>query len=134
MFTEALKRGPCNDRVPREQFSELAANGPIYRTLPPLWMSTQHFLTLCGEHFAPTSNITMGSDSDSNYEKGPKNTRPSTSIETFSIDCLIHRVEEFQRRDQLETIQRLTHDNSLLQHLVAEYQKKRGKTIFVVEV
>ena len=125
--------GLCNDRVPRERFSKPAVNGPIYGTLPPIWMSTQHFLTLHLEHFAPASNITMGSDSDSDYEKSLKSTRPSTPIETFSIDCLLQSVEEFQRRDQLETIQRLTYDNSLLQYLVVEYQKKWCRTIDLLE-
>jgi len=79
------------------------------------------------------TNITMGSNSDSDYEKGLKSTRLSTPIEAYSIDCLIQRVEEFQRRDQLETIQRLMHDNSLLEYLVVEYQKKWCRTIDLLE-
>ena len=36
--------------------------------------------------------------------------------EEFSIDSLLERVEEFQRRQQLETIDRITIENSWLEH------------------
>jgi hypothetical protein len=75
----------------------------------------------------------MTSDSDSNYEKRS----PSTSVlpleDVFSIELLINRVEEVQRRDQLEVIQRLTLDNSLLQQLVINYQKQWCWTLDLLE-
>ncbi|KAF2818272.1 hypothetical protein CC86DRAFT_309560 [Ophiobolus disseminans] len=51
----------------------------------------------------------------------------------FSLDLLIHRVEELQRIDQLETLQNLTRQNSLLQDVVKEYQRRWCCTISLLE-
>lgn len=51
----------------------------------------------------------------------------------FSLDLLINRVEELQRLDQLEAIQKLTRNNSLLQELATEYQRHRYCTIELIE-
>lgn len=53
--------------------------------------------------------------------------------EMFSLDLLIDRVEELQRIDKLEAIQKLTHENSLLQEVAVEYQKQWCCTIDLLE-
>jgi hypothetical protein len=40
--------------------------------------------------------------------------------EEFSIDSLLEKVEEFQRRQQLETIDRITMENSWLEYHIAQ--------------
>jgi hypothetical protein len=72
-------------------------------------------------------------DSDSDYERETQNTEPSSPMEGFSIESLIKRVDEFQRRDHMETIEKLTIENSLLQHVTVEYQKNWCMTIEVLE-
>ncbi|KAH7111850.1 hypothetical protein B0J11DRAFT_512092 [Dendryphion nanum] len=72
-------------------------------------------------------------ESDSDYERGIQDTEPSTPIEHFSIECLIKRVDEYQRRDHMETIERLTTENSLLQHVIVKYQKNWCWTIEILE-
>ena len=79
----------------------IPANGPIYGTLPPLRTSVQQLSLAVERHLC---KIAM--DSDSDYEKEAPSTEASTPTEVFSIESLIQRVEEFQRRDQLETIER----------------------------
>ena len=75
----------------------------------------------------------MASDSDSAYEQGPLNTEDTALEDVFSLDLLISRVEEIQRRDQLELIQKLSIDNSRLQHLVVAYQRQWCCTIELLE-
>lgn len=53
--------------------------------------------------------------------------------DVFSLDLLITRVEELQRLDQLEIIQELTLDNSLLQQVIVEYQRQWCCTIALLE-
>ena len=48
---------------------------------------------------------------------------PEESSEEFSIESLLQRVDEFQKREQLETIERLTTENSLLKENIARYQE-----------
>lgn len=43
--------------------------------------------------------------------------------EDFSIESLLQRVDEFQKREQLETLWRLTIKNSLLQKHITCYQE-----------
>lgn len=62
-------------------------------------------------------------DTNSSYETEILTTQPSTLNETFSIKTLIRRVEEFQKRDQLETLERLTGENFLLQRRLVRYQE-----------
>ncbi|KAF3025165.1 hypothetical protein E8E12_000322, partial [Didymella heteroderae] len=56
-----------------------------------------------------------------------------TQEEIFSLDLLIDRVEELQRIDQLEAIQKLTNKNSLLQQVAMEYQRQWCCTIELLE-
>jgi len=72
-------------------------------------------------------------DSDSDHQRGIHDTEPSTPIQEFSIESLIKRVDEYQRRDHMETIERLTTENSLLQHVVVKYQKNWCLTIEILE-
>ena len=53
--------------------------------------------------------------------------------ETFSLDLLIDRVEELQRIDKLEAVQKLTRKNSLLQQVAVEYQRQWCCTIDLLE-
>jgi hypothetical protein len=46
-----------------------------------------------------------------------------TNSEEFSMGTLIQRVEEFQRRDYLETLEKLTEENCPLQQLILRYRK-----------
>ncbi|KAH8650383.1 hypothetical protein BGZ60DRAFT_343965, partial [Tricladium varicosporioides] len=41
----------------------------------------------------------------------------------FSIDDLLERVEEFQRRQQLETLERITTENSWLEYHIARHRQ-----------
>ena len=68
-------------------------------------------------------------DSDSTTSRR----EPSSHTEYFTIDSLIQRVEEMQRRGQLDTIERLTVENSLLQHLIHQYQRQWSATIDLLE-
>jgi hypothetical protein len=77
--------------------------------------------------------VNTAMDSDSDYEKGAPSTDTPTPIEAFSVESLIQRVDEFQRRDQLETIERLIIENSLLQRRVIMYQKHWYLTIDLLE-
>lgn len=51
----------------------------------------------------------------------------------FSLDLLISRVEQIQRREQLERIRILTRDNALLQQLAANYQRQWIRTLLLLE-
>ena len=62
-------------------------------------------------------------DADSSYQTEVSTTEPHTTNESFSIESLIQRAEEFQKRDQLETLQRLTRENFLLQQRLVRYQE-----------
>jgi hypothetical protein len=71
----------------------------------------------------------MASYLESDYEREARETRSAALENIFSVHLLINRAEEFQRRDQMEILERLSLDNSLLQHLVVEYQKQWCRTI-----
>jgi hypothetical protein len=73
-------------------------------------------------------------DSDSDYERGVQDTEPSTPIEGFSIESLIQRVDEFRRRDHMDTIERLTAENLLLQQVIVKYQTNWCLTIETLEM
>jgi hypothetical protein len=68
-------------------------------------------------------------DSDSDYEREFQDTNPPTPIEADSLDLLTQRVEEFQRMHQLETIERLTTENTKMQNAIVKYQKLWCSTI-----
>ncbi|KAF2259114.1 hypothetical protein CC78DRAFT_586273 [Lojkania enalia] len=53
--------------------------------------------------------------------------------EEFSIDTLIQRVEEFQRRDHLETLEKLTEENCSLQQRILRYRKYSCLTLDILE-
>jgi hypothetical protein len=61
------------------------------------------------------------------------NTPVDTSIskvrEEFSIDALLEKVKEFHRRQQLDLLERLTMENSLLQKQIVRYQDSSSLTI-----
>ncbi|KAI9776688.1 MAG: hypothetical protein M1839_009415 [Geoglossum umbratile] len=48
---------------------------------------------------------------------------PENSSEIFSMESLLQRVDEFRKREQLETLRRLTRENCLLQKHIACYQE-----------
>jgi hypothetical protein len=89
--------------------------------------------TLKDRPCAETTAINMASDCSSNYGKGSLNTEDPILETAFSIELLISRVEDVQRREQLEAIQKLTLDNSLLQQLVIQYQEQWCWTIDLLE-
>jgi hypothetical protein len=62
-------------------------------------------------------------DSDSDYDRERPDSDAPASIEASSFDLLTQRVEEFQRMHQLETIDRLTIENTTMQNAVVQYQK-----------
>jgi hypothetical protein len=72
-------------------------------------------------------------DSDSDYDAESVYTIPSTYIEPFSIQSLTRRVEEFQRMHQLEAIEKLAHENWLIQRQIVIYQKQYCWIIDVLE-
>jgi hypothetical protein len=80
--------------------------------------------------FSP-SKPTMNSDSD--YEGGSQTPESSTCLEACSIEALIKRVDEYQRRDHMEAIERLTVENSLLQRAILKHQKIWCLTIELLE-
>lgn len=56
----------------------------------------------------------MDAYSDSDYEIGLPGSGRSTPEEILSVDFLIQWVEEFQERHQLETLEELMKEKSLL--------------------
>jgi hypothetical protein len=72
-------------------------------------------------------------DSDSDYEKELPDTSPPSPTEVVSLDLLAQRVEEFQRMHQLETIERLTAENTKMQNAIVKYQKLWCLTIELLE-
>ena len=70
-------------------------------------------------------------DTNSSYEI--LTTQPSTLNETFSIETLIQRVEEFQKRDQLESLERVTRENFLLQRRLVRYQEYWCSTLDLLQ-
>lgn len=63
-------------------------------------------------------------DDESVYDIGLPPTEPSTPKEIISIESLIKRVEEFQKRDRLDTLEKLTAENSFLQQQIRQYQRE----------
>jgi hypothetical protein len=68
-------------------------------------------------------------DDESDYNIGLPPTEPSTPEEIISIESLIKRVEEFQKRDRLDTLEKLTAKNSFLQTQIRRYQREWYVTI-----
>jgi hypothetical protein len=67
------------------------------------------------------------------YETVSSDNVNESTQHAFSIESLINRVDEIQRREQLETIQQLTLDNTLLQQLIINYQDQWCCTIDLLE-
>ncbi len=72
-------------------------------------------------------------DSDSDYDRELPDSDPPTPIEAGSFDLLTQRVEEFQRMHQLETIERLTIENNIMQNAIVQYQKLWCSTLQLLE-
>lgn len=51
----------------------------------------------------------------------------------FSIEALLKRVEEFQRRHQLDSLERLSKENSMLQQQITRYQESSSQTINLLQ-
>jgi hypothetical protein len=63
-------------------------------------------------------------DAESDYEIGLPPTESPITGEIFSIEFLIQRVDEFRKRDQLETLEKLTAENFFLQQRILRYQEE----------
>lgn len=72
-------------------------------------------------------------DPSSDPNSATSSTHDAPHTECFTIDSLIQRVEEMQRQGELNAIERLTTENSLLQHLVEQYQRHWCATIDLLE-
>jgi hypothetical protein len=57
----------------------------------------------------------------------------SQEVESFSIDSLLKDLETFQRRQQLETLDRIIMENSWLEHHIARYQANLSRTMKVLQ-
>src|SRR5687767_2988609 len=51
----------------------------------------------------------------------------------ISIESLIHQVEELERSNQIETIERLTRENALIDQLIVAYQKRWYRMMELLE-
>jgi hypothetical protein len=69
-----------------------------------------------------TSNLTPDSASEYGHDWFAVNDLETE--ETFSIDLLLTRVEELQRSEKLESLQKLSRRNTHLQQIVIEYQSQ----------
>ena len=63
-------------------------------------------------------------ESESNYNLTILPSEPSSPNAPVSIEALIKTVEELQRRDQLETLSKLTAESSRLQQYIVYYQRQ----------
>ena len=75
----------------------------------------------------------MDDYSDSDYESGLPGSRRSTPGEILSIGSLIQRVEEFQRRNELDTLEKLTNEKSLLHRRIAYYRESWSRTLELLQ-
>lgn len=57
-----------------------------------------------------------------------------TEKSELHLDSFIDRVEEAHRRDHLKAIQKLTLDNSRLQHLIIKYQDYQCMAVDLLEI
>jgi hypothetical protein len=56
-----------------------------------------------------------------------------TNSEEFSLETLLQRVEEVQRRDHLDTLEKLTEENCSLQQRILRYRKYSCLTLNILE-
>jgi hypothetical protein len=75
----------------------------------------------------------MDDYSDSDYEIGLPGSGRSTPEEDVSVGSLIQRVEEFQRRNELETLEKLTNEKSLLHRRIAYYRESWSRTLELLQ-
>jgi hypothetical protein len=68
-------------------------------------------------------------DTESNYELAFTPTESLTPRALFSIEFLIERGDEFEKRDQLEMLDKLTVENSALQRQILHYQEQWCSTL-----
>jgi hypothetical protein len=70
-------------------------------------------------------------DATSGQEPSPTPNSQFTSQDSidFSIDDLLSRVEEFQKRQQLETLERITMENSWLEFHIARHRQDNIRTM-----
>ena len=74
-------------------------------------------------------------DATSGREPGPTPSSQFTSQESidFSINDLLKRVEEFQKRQQLETLKRITTENSWLEFHIARHRQDSTRTMNLLQ-
>ncbi|PVH72507.1 hypothetical protein DL98DRAFT_72063 [Cadophora sp. DSE1049] len=74
-------------------------------------------------------------DAPSTQDSPPITNTHSTSPAPidFSIDDLLKRVEEFQRRQQLETLERITTENSWLEYHIARHRQDSIRTMNLLQ-
>ncbi|KIW79852.1 hypothetical protein Z517_06467 [Fonsecaea pedrosoi CBS 271.37] len=72
-------------------------------------------------------------DAESVYDSWIPSTVPATPEESCSIDSLIQRVDELQRRDYLETLDKLTFENHHLQKSILHYQREWCSTLDLLQ-
>lgn len=63
-------------------------------------------------------------DSESCYSTQTGTTNPSLENEPFSIESLIQRVDEFQKRDHLQSLEILARENNHLRSQILQYQRE----------
>ena len=62
-----------------------------------------------------------------------KHIRSYRMMSDISIESLIHQVEELERSNQIETIERLTRENALIDQLIVAYQKRWYRMMELLE-
>jgi hypothetical protein len=74
-------------------------------------------------------------DATSGREPGPTPNSQVTSKDSieFSVNDLIKRVEEFQKRQQLETLERITSENSWLEFHIARRRQDSTRTMNLLQ-
>ncbi|KAF8862744.1 hypothetical protein BDZ45DRAFT_585004 [Acephala macrosclerotiorum] len=74
-------------------------------------------------------------DATSGQEPGPTPNSQFASQDSidFSIDDLLKKIEEFQRRQQLETLERITTENSWLEFHIARHRQDSTRTMNLLQ-
>jgi hypothetical protein len=75
----------------------------------------------------------LSPDSISGYGQESFSVHDFQADEPFSIDLLLGRVEELQRSEKLEDLQKLTRRNMLLQQMVIGYQQQWCSALTLLE-
>lgn len=77
------------------------------------------------------NNMDATSTQDSALNPHTHSTSPAPI--DFSIDDLLRRVEEFQRRQELETLERITTENSWLEYHIARHRQDSTRTMNLLQ-